>query len=126
VLSDEGVEVLLRARIDGVRRAGEGVAVVADVGHRRCELTAERLLVATGRRPNTDDLGLEQVGVETDAQGWIVVDPTLRTTASHVYAAGDAVGPHGGSQLATPVGAPDGGSRPRTPSQVPVGESIIT
>src|SRR5881296_2986349 len=40
VLADEGVEVLLRARIDGVRRAGEGVAVVADVGHRRRELAA--------------------------------------------------------------------------------------
>ncbi len=52
-------------------------------------LEAEALLVATGRRPNTEDLGLERAGVETDARGAIVVDERLRTSAPDVYAAGD-------------------------------------
>ncbi len=109
VLADEGVEFLLHAQARAVRRAGDGVTIVADVAGRRRELSAERLLVATGRRPNTDDIGLEKAGVRTDGAGWIVVEPSLRTSASHVYAAGDVIGAHTDSQLATPVGAHDGG-----------------
>jgi mercuric reductase len=109
ILADEGIEVLLQAHARAVGRAGDGVAVAADVAGRQRELRAERLLVATGRRPNTDALGLEKAGVETDSRGWVVVDRTLRTSAHHVYAAGDVIGSHTGSQLATPVGAHDGG-----------------
>ena len=51
-----------------------------------------RLLVATGRRPNTDDLGLETAGVRTDGRGYVVVDDRLRTTADGVWAMGDCNG----------------------------------
>lgn len=51
------------------------------------------VLVAVGRRPNTDDLGLEHAGVETDARGgYVVVDDQLRTTAEHIWAMGDCNG----------------------------------
>jgi mercuric reductase len=109
VLQEEGVEVLLGARVRAVRQAGTGVAVIAEVTGGRRELCAERLLIATGRLPNTDDLGLKEAGVETDARGWVVVDKTLKTSAPHIYAAGDVIGGYTDSQLATPVGAHDGG-----------------
>lgn len=108
VLSEEGIQVLTGATVRSVARDGAGVAVLADLGGRSRELRAERLLVATGRRPNTDAIGLGKAGVTTDDAGWIVVDATLKTSASHVYAAGDVIGPYTHSQLATPVGAHDG------------------
>ncbi|HQT65663.1 MAG: mercury(II) reductase [Acidocella sp. 21-58-7] len=52
-------------------------------------IEAERLLIATGRRPNTADLNLDSAGVSTDSTGAIVVDDHLRTSASYIYAAGD-------------------------------------
>lgn len=103
VLADEGVGVLLRARVKAVRRTAEGVVLVADVANRRREVAAERLLVATGRRPNSDDIALEKAGVRTDEGGWVVVDETLKTSAAHVYAAGDVIGRYTGSQLVYPT-----------------------
>jgi mercuric reductase len=108
LLRDEGLRVRLRATPERVRRDGAGVAVTATTEGVSRELRAERLLVATGRAPNTAHLGLERVGVATDAGGWIKVDDELRTTAPHIWAAGDVIGRHAGSQLATPVGAHDG------------------
>ncbi len=55
-------------------------------------VSGTHLLVATGRRPNTDDLGLDAAGVETDARGFIVVDDQLRTSAEHIWAMGDCNG----------------------------------
>jgi pyruvate/2-oxoglutarate dehydrogenase complex dihydrolipoamide dehydrogenase (E3) component len=55
-------------------------------------VSGTHLLVATGRRPNTDDLGLDAAGVETDARGYIVVDDQLRTSAEHIWAMGDCNG----------------------------------
>jgi mercuric reductase len=52
-------------------------------------IDAEQLLIATGRRPNTDDLGLDAAGVQTDLTGAIVIDDHMRTSAGHIYAAGD-------------------------------------
>jgi mercuric reductase len=105
ILRDEGVDVWTGAKIRWVRRAGEGVAVELESGE---EVRAERLLVATGRRPNTEGVGLERAGVETNGQGEVVVDEYLRTTAPRVFAAGDVIGDQFGSQMATPVGARDG------------------
>ena len=55
-------------------------------------ISGTHLLVATGRRPNTDDLGLDAAGIETDERGYVKVDDQLRTTAENVWAMGDCNG----------------------------------
>jgi len=74
-------------------------AFVADHGDGRAvrlsdgtEVPFDRLLVATGRTPNTADLGLESLAVERDTRGFVKVDDTMATTGDHIYAAGDVVG----------------------------------
>jgi mercuric reductase len=103
ILQEEGIRILTGAQVRGVERSGEGVALSL-----KQTLSAEKLLVATGRRPNTQEIGLEQVGVELDPAGAVRVDRTLRTTVPHIWAAGDVIGCETGSQMATPVGAHDG------------------
>lgn len=109
LLEEEGLRIQTRAAVRHVRRAGSETVVTALVAGREREFRAEHLLVATGRAPNTADIGLEAVGVQLDARGAVVVDPYLRTSVPHIWAAGDVIGAHTGSQLATPVGAHDGG-----------------
>ncbi|MBI2477546.1 MAG: FAD-dependent oxidoreductase, partial [Planctomycetia bacterium] len=75
-----------------VRRANGEVVVETEVGGAKREFRAAHILVATGRRPNTAGLGLEQIGVQVDDAGFIRVDDTLRTTAPGVFAAGDVIG----------------------------------
>ena len=92
----EGIEVHTGTeaiRVERVRE-GEGPEAVVHVRQGRLEgqLRAERVLVATGRRPNTRDLGLEDVGVALSPTGYVQVDPTLRTTNPDIYAAGDVTG----------------------------------
>jgi mercuric reductase len=108
ILRDEGVTLVTDARAQRVRRDGAGVTVTADVGGRRREFRAAQVLVAAGRAPNTEGLGLEKPGVHLDPHGFLEVDEMLRTTAPHVWAAGDVIGRQTGSQPATPVGAHDG------------------
>ncbi len=109
ILREEGVDIRTDAKIWRVRRADQGprpgVAVELESGE---EVRAERLLVATGRCPNTEGIGLEKAGVETNGHGEVVVDEFLRTSAPHVFAAGDVIGAQLRSQMATPVGAKDG------------------
>ena len=68
------------------------VVVEASVANGTQEFTASDLFIATGVRPNTDDIGLAVVGVETDERGTILVDEYFQTSNSNVYAAGDCVG----------------------------------
>ena len=89
VLAGEGVAFELDARPERVDRDGNGIAVRLARGKR---IAGSHLLVATGRRPNTDDLGLERAGVRLDAKGYIEVDDQLRTTAEGVWALGDCNG----------------------------------
>ncbi len=108
ILEREGVRIETEVdvvRIDGKRGriTATGVRDGAEV-----RFDAEQLLIATGRAANIDSLGLEHVGVQTDARGFVIVDEFLRTNVANVWAAGDVIGPHTGSQLATPVGAHNG------------------
>ncbi len=109
VFREEGITLHTHASISQVQGDTKQVVVFASVNGRQRELKAAKLLVATGRRPNTKDLGLELPGVAVDEHGFIKVDEELRTSAEHVYAAGDLIGPYTDSQMATPVGAQDGG-----------------
>jgi len=130
VLSDEGVEVRLGARVRAVRRADDGVEVALDDS----EVRAHRLLIATGRTPNTDDLGLESAGVTLDERGFVRVDDQLRTNVANIWAAGDVVTGQLGAQMATPVGAHDGniaagnalGEEPRTVDHRVLPRTIFT
>jgi mercuric reductase len=89
VLEDEGHTVLEGARTERVRvERGEKVLEGAHAGG-RFELRVDEILVATSRVPNTEDLGLETVGVETDRRGAIVVDEGQRTSVPSIWAAGD-------------------------------------
>lgn len=109
VFLKEGINIITKAQVRRVEGDEKRVSVTIEVNGRERPLTASRLLVATGRQPNTDNLGLESVNVLVDEQGFIKVDQELRTSQKHIFAAGDVIGPHTGSQMATPVGAQDGG-----------------
>jgi dihydrolipoamide dehydrogenase len=87
VLRGDGVELLLAASATSARREGEDFVVALDDGR---ELRGDRLLVATGRRPRVDDLGLETVGVKADAHG-ISVDRQMRA-GENLWAIGDVTG----------------------------------
>ncbi len=109
VLREEGVTLHMKAKLRRVAGDEKEIVVQAEVAGRQTELRAAKLLVATGRKPSTVDLGLELPGVELDDNGFVKVNDELRTSAAHVYAAGDVIGSHAGSQMATPVGSQDGG-----------------
>ena len=109
VLASEGVRVLTRAAGAAGRAARAGGAAVVETEAGRSELQAERLLVATGRRANTDRIAIERAGVALGDAGQVRVDEHLRTNVSHVFAVGDVIGHEVGSQMATPAGSQDGG-----------------
>ncbi|MFL5656563.1 MAG: mercury(II) reductase [Ktedonobacteraceae bacterium] len=108
ILQEEGLCIVTGAQVCSVEQAGEGVTLSMQRHGGQQRYTAEKLLIATGRCPNTRELGLEQVGVGVDATGAVRVDRTLRTSVAYIWAAGDVVGRETGSQMATPVGAHDG------------------
>ncbi|MEW6046351.1 MAG: mercury(II) reductase [Bacillota bacterium] len=112
LLRKEGLEVFLGARVTRVERTDgpdrRQVALRLQTGGHGDVILADQVLVAAGRQPNTDGIGLEEAGVELDAQGFVRVDRLLRTSRPNIWAAGDVIGLQQGSQLATPVGAFDG------------------
>ncbi|HZA65510.1 MAG TPA: FAD-containing oxidoreductase [Geminicoccaceae bacterium] len=92
ILEDEGIRILTDADATRVENRSGGVALTATVGGETIEVVGSHLLVATGRRPNTDDLGLDKAGVETDERGYIKVDGRLRTNVPCIFAMGDCNG----------------------------------
>ena len=92
----EGIEVVPHARVTRFRRLenGEVEATLTTNGTGERRFTAERLLLAAGRTPKVDDLGLDAAGVRHDPRRGIPVDGALRTNAPHIYAAGDVAGPY--------------------------------
>jgi len=108
ILQEEGLRIVTGAQVRGVRHEGEGVALSIQRHGSQQTLSAEKLLVATGRRPNTQEIGLEQAGVKLNQEGAVRVDCMLRTNVPHIWAAGDVIGRETESQMATPVGAHDG------------------
>ncbi|HET9123424.1 MAG TPA: mercury(II) reductase, partial [Solirubrobacteraceae bacterium] len=89
VLESQGHTVLEHATTRRVRAADGGKVLDVRVGSERVEVRVEEILVATGRQPNTEGLGLDALGVKTDARGSIVVDEQQRTSVPSIYAAGD-------------------------------------
>ena len=109
ILRAEGIRLLTNVQVQRVEGDVNSVTLVAMVRGKLREFQVARLLVATGRKPNTSGIGLEHAGVRLDAQGGIMVDACLRTSVPHIWAAGDVIGHEAASQMATPVGAHDGG-----------------
>jgi pyruvate/2-oxoglutarate dehydrogenase complex dihydrolipoamide dehydrogenase (E3) component len=92
ILEREGIVVRTRAECIHLAAHADGVTVGVDCATGDRAVIASHVLLAVGRRPNTDDLGLEAAGAQVDARGYIVVDAGLRTTAPGVWALGDCNG----------------------------------
>ncbi|MDH3715360.1 MAG: FAD-containing oxidoreductase [Gammaproteobacteria bacterium] len=92
ILETEGVRFRLRAKCLSARAHADGVAVQVSCDEGPEEVIGTHLLFAVGRQPNTDDLGLEDAGIETDRSGHITVDDHLRTSVPGVWAIGEVNG----------------------------------
>ncbi len=90
ILEAEGISIVLGANAMRINKHAKGIEVIPREG--ASPVVGTHLLVATGRRPNTDDLGLDQVGVATDERGYIGVDDQLRTNVDGIWAMGDCNG----------------------------------
>ena len=86
-----GMEIMLGAKAKGLRDDGGQAILTVETGDGVVELPADKVLVAVGRRPNIEDLGLEIAGVKT-AGGFITVDRQLRTNVPNIFAVGDVAG----------------------------------
>ena len=92
ILEREGVGIRVDATCIRVRKSGDDIVVGVDCTAGAPEVHGSHLLVAVGRRPNTDDLGLDRAGIVQDEHGYIVVDDQLRTNVPGVWALGDCNG----------------------------------
>ena len=92
ILTDEGIAVRTRASCIGFKPHPDGVAVDVDCTSGEPAVVGSHVLLAVGRRPNTDDLGLDKAGVAADARGYIVVDDGLATIVPGIWALGDCNG----------------------------------
>ena len=125
LLNDEGIEVVLNADVKTVSgRSGQSVKVLIEQDGAGKTLDGTHLLVAAGRTPNTEGIGLELAGVEVNDRGFLKVNERLQTTAENVWAIGEVAG----SPLFTHISVDDfrvvhanltGGKRVTTGRQVP-------
>jgi pyruvate/2-oxoglutarate dehydrogenase complex dihydrolipoamide dehydrogenase (E3) component len=92
ILEIEGIEVLLGATCVGFEKRGNQVAVTADCEPGAQEIVGSHVLLAVGRVPNTDDLGVAAAGLETNKRGFITVDDQLATNVPGIWAIGDVNG----------------------------------
>ena len=90
ILEAEGIDVVLDADDVRISKSDKGFQLTPRAG--AAPIQGSHLLLAVGRRPNTDELGLEAAGVQTDPRGYIVVDDELKTNVDHIWAMGDCNG----------------------------------
>jgi len=91
-LMGEGLRIYTKSKVAGFKRAGAGAVARILTPQGAVEEEYDAVLVAVGRKPNTEDLGLEAAGVVLDSRGFIRVTPDLRTSNPRIYAAGDVAG----------------------------------
>ena len=91
-LQREGIDIRTRAECLRVEPRGKNISLALECVEGPPEVTGSHLLLAVGRRPNTDDLGLERAGVKVDERGYIEVDDQLRTNVTGIWALGDCNG----------------------------------
>ncbi|MFJ7827767.1 FAD-containing oxidoreductase [Psychrobacillus sp. NPDC096623] len=92
VLEAKNIKIVQNSKVESVRNQEEGVTVSYKEGDTLSELYGNAILLATGRKPNTENLGLENTSVEVNDRGAIVVDDTLKTKAKNIWALGDVNG----------------------------------
>lgn len=90
-LKNKGATIITEAMAKGVEETKDGVKVTYEVGGKEETVEADYVLVTVGRRPNTREIGLEQVGIEVDERGLIKIDKQCRTNVENIYAIGDIV-----------------------------------
>jgi dihydrolipoamide dehydrogenase len=88
-----GITIATGAKISNVKAAKAGVTMTVDAGGEKKELQADIVLVAAGRAPNVEDIGLKEAGVQLTDRGFIKITDKLETTAKGIYAIGDVAGP---------------------------------
>ena len=92
ILKDEKIEVRANSKVVAVGKDGNDIAVTIENAGAESQIIGSHLLLAIGRRPNTDDLGLDKAGVATDSRGYVEVDDQLRTNVAGIWALGDCNG----------------------------------
>ncbi|MGJ9458575.1 dihydrolipoyl dehydrogenase [Oceanobacillus sp. CF4.6] len=90
-LKNKGATIVTEAMAKGVEETKDGVKVTYEAGGKEETVEADYVLVTVGRRPNTSEIGLEQVGIELDDRGLVKVDKQSRTNIENIYAIGDIV-----------------------------------
>ncbi len=94
VIAAEGIDLHIDATCTGLTKSGTHIVAEVETKAGRIEISGSHLLLAIGRRPNTDGLGLETAGIKLDAHGYVAVDDFLRTNVPSIYALGECNG-HG-------------------------------
>ncbi len=102
IFAEEGISIVTHADVKSVCLEDRAVVAIAQVGNESRKFRADKILIATGRQPNTDKIALEKSGVAIGQHGHILVNEFLQTNVSHIYAAGDVIGSEQNSQMATP------------------------
>ena len=91
-LKEEGIDVRVDSKVAGVEKRGNSISVKVESAGKNSEVVGTHVLVAIGRQPNTNDLGLDAAGIATDSHGYIQVDEHLRTNIPGIWAMGDCNG----------------------------------
>jgi len=92
ILKDEHIDIRVNSKVVAVAKQGNDIAVTVENAGTSSQVVGSHLLLAIGRRPNTDDLGLDKAGVAIDPRGYIQVDDQLRTNVPGIWALGDCNG----------------------------------
>lgn len=88
-LKKDGIKVHLKAKAKSYKKSGSQFEIVADVDGAEKKFKAEKILVTVGRKPNSDQMGLKDIGITVDERGFIKTDSQRRTGHSHIFAIGD-------------------------------------
>jgi pyruvate/2-oxoglutarate dehydrogenase complex dihydrolipoamide dehydrogenase (E3) component len=92
ILANEGISIRLNSKCISFSKSGNETSARVDCTEGAPEVSGTHMLLAVGRQPNTEDLGLDKAGVKTDDRGYIVVDDQLRTNVPGIWALGDCNG----------------------------------
>jgi pyruvate/2-oxoglutarate dehydrogenase complex dihydrolipoamide dehydrogenase (E3) component len=91
-LAQEEITIRLNSKVAALEKRGDKIAVTIEGGDAKSQILGSHVLVAIGRRPNTDDLGLDAAGVAVDKHGFVETDEELRTNVPGIWALGDCNG----------------------------------